>query len=149
MIASVREKLRAVLTLGETPHQLGVAFGVGVFIALSPLIGLHIVLAAASAWAFRLNPVALFVGVLVNNPWTMVPLYAACLWLGTAIWPTDAVWSDIAWQGLTLVDFLSQFRPYLMPFVVGTTVAGAACGLLGYVVMKAVVTAYRRQRGRG
>jgi len=64
----------------EPPRRLAAAFALGVFIAFSPWLGLHIVSAVALAWLFRLNKVVVLTASLLNNPWTIVPMYVFCLW---------------------------------------------------------------------
>ena len=146
MIATFREKVRTLLTMGESPHKLGLAFAVGVFIAFSPLIGAHTAMAAVSVWAFRFNPIAIFMGAFINNPWTFVPIYAACLWLGMRLSPGGGALPPISMEGLTFSGFLVQFKPYLMPFVVGTTVVGVVAAVAGYLAMVALIKAYRGRK---
>jgi uncharacterized protein (DUF2062 family) len=147
MIDRIREQLKTMLHMGESPDRLALAFAVGVFIGFSPLIGLHTVMAAGVVWGLRMNPVAVFTGAYLNNPWTFVPIYAGCTWLGLILWPGGAELAPLSMDDLTLKGLFTQMRPYLMPFVVGTTVAGAAVAAVGFVVMRWVVVSYRRQRG--
>jgi len=146
--ATFRERLKALLTLGESPQKLKVAFAVGVFIAFSPLVGIHTVLGVMVTWLFRFNPVAVMVGVFVNNPWTMLPIYGGGLWLGTLLWPPAAGLPAIQFDSLTFVDFLVQFKPYLVPFVLGCTLAGLVAALIGYGVMHMLIAAYRKASAR-
>ena len=147
-MATFRERLKALLTLGESPGKLKLAFAVGVFIAFSPLVGVHAVLGVLVTWAFRFNPVAVMVGVFINNPWTMVPIYGGGLWLGTMLWPPAAGLPAIQFDDLTFVDFLVQFKPYLVPFVLGCTLAGTVAALAGYGVMHLLIKGYRKASAR-
>ncbi|MDH4228443.1 MAG: DUF2062 domain-containing protein [Nitrospirota bacterium] len=143
---TLRERLRALLVLGGDPHHLAQAFAVGVFIAFSPLFGLHVPLAVAAVALFRLNPVALFAGVLMNNFWTMVPLYGACLWVGLHIWAPGKTLPPLDFAGLSFSQFISQLGPYVMPFVVGSTLVGVVCSVLSYWGVRVLVRSYRRHR---
>lgn len=40
-LAILKEKLRQILHLGESPQRTAMAFAVGIFIAFSPAYGLH------------------------------------------------------------------------------------------------------------
>ena len=146
--ATFRERLKALLTLGESPQKLKLAFAVGVFIAFSPLVGIHTVLGVAITWLFRFNPVAVMVGVFINNPWTMVPIYGGGLWLGLQLWPPAADLPGIHFEGLTFIDFLVQLKPYLIPFVLGCTLTGLVAALIGYGVMHMLISAYRTASAR-
>ena len=50
-----RHYLRRLLALDDTPERIALAFAVGVFLAFSPLLGLHTVLGLAIAFLFGLN----------------------------------------------------------------------------------------------
>ena len=146
MIATLREKLKAMVTAHESPHDIALAFAVGIFIAFSPLIGLHTAMAAGVVWGFRMNPIAVFAGAFVNNPWTFVPIFGPCLWVGMMLWQPDAGLPPISLEGVTLATFFTQFKPYLMPFVVGSTVVSVVASIASYVVMKGLIATYRKQR---
>ena len=58
----------------------------GVFIAFSPYIGFHTLMAVLFCWLLSLNyGVTLAVQLLINNPWTMVPIYGCDYMVGTII----------------------------------------------------------------
>lgn len=143
----MKERLRRLaqilLHVEDTPHRTALAFGVGVLIAFSPFIGIHMGIALIVAFAFRLNRVAILFGTYLNNPWTLAPIYVAgttlgCLLLGVSSDGLDAIdWNLEGWaffQGLW-----TTLRPYLWPFLIGNTLLGAACGLVGYVVVRRVL----------
>ncbi len=142
---TLRERLKSVLTMGESPRKLALAFAVGVLIAFTPLFGVHTLMAVVAAWMFRLNPMALFAGAFITNPWTVVPIYGACLWLGIELWPPAQGLPPLQLSDISLTAFLTQLKPYLMPLVVGTAVAGIVCAMIGYVVVVRLVTNYRRR----
>jgi uncharacterized protein (DUF2062 family) len=52
----------------------------GVFIGMSPLLGIHTVLGLFAASVLRLNRLITLVGVYVTNPWTIVPIYSFGTW---------------------------------------------------------------------
>ena len=64
---------------------LAAAFGLGVFIAFFPLLGIHTGMALVIAILLRLNRVAILVGCWINNPWTIAPMYSAGTLLGCAL----------------------------------------------------------------
>jgi len=61
----------------RSPRKLAFSCALGVFIAFSPFVGLHTAMVFMFSWFFALNTALLFaVSMLINNPWTMVPIYA-------------------------------------------------------------------------
>ncbi len=131
--------------MNDTPHRLAAAFSLGVFVAFSPWLGLHIVSCIALAWLLRLNKVVVLTASFINNPWTVVPMYAFCLWFGFKITGREAAVPDIAWADLGFRDVLSILKPYFWPYVAGTLAVGLVAAALSYGVSYWVVVRYRQR----
>jgi uncharacterized protein (DUF2062 family) len=142
----VRDRIRSLFHLNDSPTKLATSFAVGVFIAFSPTIGLHTVSCLFIAWMFRLRKLVVFTAAFLNNPWTMVPLYGFCLWFGIKITGSMIETPDIAWQSLTFTSAYHILRPYLWPFVAGTVVLGAVAAVLSYFFIYWAVVRHRRER---
>lgn len=57
-----------------------------IWIAFCPFIGLHTAIALVVSWFFSLNTaIVLSVSMLINNPWTMVPVYYIDYQVGVAL----------------------------------------------------------------
>lgn len=55
----------------------------GVWIAFCPFLGLHTALVFLCSWLFSLNiSIVLGLSILINNPWTMLPIYYFDYWVG-------------------------------------------------------------------
>ena len=145
----IRERVREILKLDDPPHRLSLAFALGIFIAFSPWIGLHIVSAVLLAWLFRLNKVVVLTASFVNNPWTIVPMYAFCLWFGVKITRSGVQVPEIAWGSLGVRELYDLLFPFLWSFVAGTLVIGSTAAVLAYVVFYWAVRRYRREEGAG
>jgi hypothetical protein len=61
------------------------AYTIGVFIGFSPFMGFHMIFGMALAFLFRLNRIAVLLGVWSNNPWSIIPYYTFATWLGMKI----------------------------------------------------------------
>lgn len=132
-------KFREILYIDDTPHRLALSFGVGVFLAISPLIGLHTLLAIALCFVLRFNRFVLFLGVYLTNPWTMIPIYTFCTWTGALILGREFSVMDIDWTDVSFKTMHIDLEPILMPFVVGSTVMSILAGLISYFVVRAAV----------
>ena len=141
----ITDRIRSLFQLNDSPNKLATSFAVGAFIAFSPTIGLHTVSCFVVAWMFRLSKLVVFTAALMNNPWTMVPLYGFCLWFGIKITGSMIETPDIAWQSLTFTSAYHILRPYLWPFVAGTVVSGAIAAVLSYFFIYWAVVRYRRR----
>ena len=72
----------------DAPHRIARGVACGIFVSFTPLIGLHLLLAAALAWLVRGNVVAALIGTVVGNPLTFPFIAVLSLDLGRAIMDT-------------------------------------------------------------
>lgn len=72
------------LLLTETSiRKLALSISLGIFIAFSPFVGLHTFMAIALCWLLSFNlVVTIAVSSLINNPWTMIPVYGCDYFFG-------------------------------------------------------------------
>ena len=77
-----QEFLRQLKELRGKPHELSLGMAIGVFIAITPTIPFHTVLAVSLAVLFRASKLAAALGVWVSNPLTIPIFYYASYRLG-------------------------------------------------------------------
>jgi hypothetical protein len=146
-MASLQTLLKQMLHLQESPQRTAVAFAVGAAIAFCPLYGFHMVLVGLSTWAFKLNFVALLAGALINNPWTIVPIFGATYWTGALLLGrSDTPAFD--WRELGFGAVYEQVMPYAVPFAVGGVVLSVAAAFLSYPVALYIITKHRQTAAR-
>jgi uncharacterized protein (DUF2062 family) len=130
-----------------SPSRVAAAFGLGVFLAFFPLLGLHTGLALALALAFRLNKTAILVGAWINNPWTLAPMYTAGTVLGcfiVGVSPTSLSAVDWSLKGRAFyMSLAAVLRPMVLPFVLGNLVLGAVAGLVAFTLLRSLLARRR------
>jgi hypothetical protein len=146
----LRRALETLLHLEDTPHRIALAFGLGLWVAFCPLLGIHTLMSLGIAFVFRLSRAAILLGTFVNNPWTLAPMYLAgtvvgCFLLGVPAEPLAAI--DFDRRGADFYRELAvSLRPYLWPFVVGNTLTGLAAGLVGYLALRSLLERRRLRK---
>lgn len=154
-LGSVVDKL---LHLHDTPERTAAAFALGVFFSFSPFIGLQILLSMALAVVFRLNRVAVFVGLNANLPWFIVPWYGGTTLLAASVLglasPTEmrqqvealfaAGWSPMMFFQRAAELLSTAF----LPLLVGSTLGAAVIAVVTYPVVRAVLVGRARRMGR-
>ncbi len=142
-MAWLRRTAQILLQVEGSPSRVAAAFGLGVFIAFFPLLGIHTGLALVLAIALRLNRVAILVGAWINNPWTLAPMYSAGTLLGCVLLGvTPASPIDVDWhlKGRAFYTALAEtLRPLVWPFVIGNLVLGVLAGLVAFVLMRTIL----------
>ncbi|HYN84863.1 MAG TPA: DUF2062 domain-containing protein [Pyrinomonadaceae bacterium] len=152
----LRATFRRLLAIDDPPERTALAFSVGVFIAFSPFLGLHTLMATVLAFAFRFNKVAIYAGTFINNPFlTLVPIVVASYALGALVTGRPL---RLPAEGLELLsDPHPLSGPYwralgahawdvLLPFSVGATALSVVCSLAAYPVTLHLLRARRRRK---
>lgn len=129
------DRIRDIVKLKESPHRVALAFSTGVFIGISPLLGLHTVLGVTAAWLCRLNTFAIIAGVNVMNPWTILPIYTLSTWIGAKCLGIEQLIPNIDVTNITLNGILSSFENLLVPFIFGTFLVGTLIAIVSYIVI--------------
>lgn len=131
----LRDKIRLILSVKDTPHRISMAFAVGIFIGMSPLLGLHTILGILVAYLFRLNRLVTIVGVYITNPWTIIPIYTFSTWVGVKCLGIDKVLPNIDWKHITFGALLNDFSSLIMPFIVGAFLVGTLLSIISYIII--------------
>lgn len=140
----IRERIRELMKLDDPPHKLAFAAAIGVFIAFSPWIGLHVISCLLFAWIFRVSKFVVLTATFVNNPWTMVPIYAFNLWLGVRITGGETAVPDITWSEMGFRELFTILKPFLWPFIAGSLAVGVVAGVFSYVFFFWSIIRYRK-----
>jgi len=152
-----RTALRRLLAIDDPPERTALAFSVGIFIAFSPFLGLHTILATLVAFVFRFNKVAIYTGTFLNNPFlTLAPIIVGSYALGAFLMGRPM---KIPKEGLDLLENPSIFsgdyyrrifvqsRYIVEPFALGGMVLSVVCSLLAYPLTLRALRFYRSRRG--
>jgi uncharacterized protein len=139
-----RTTFRRLLALDDPPERTALAFSIGIFIAFSPLLGLHTILATAIAFLFRLNKVAIYTGTFINNPFfTLVPIIIGSYAVGAFVLGRPVRIPD---EGIALLkephlltadyyrQLFQQSWQIVWPFTIGATLLSVVCSALAYPV---------------
>ena len=137
-----RKSLRRLLAIDDPPERTALAFSIGVFIAFSPFLGLHTIIATILAVIFRFNKLAIYTGTFVNNPLvTLVPIILASFAVGAFLLGRPLT---VPAEGLQLLkephlftaDYWRMLSHHsleiLLPYAVGGMTLSFICSLGAY-----------------
>lgn len=142
MVRWFKRFLEKLVAKERHPRVLALSFCIGIYIAFSPFVGLHTVMTLAAGWLFSLNLAAMFgAAYLVNNPWTMVPVYMAGYLVGDyllALVGIDGVSLNPSWMSwinepihrYTGIEGISFWG-----FMIGGNLLGILFGVILYPIM--------------
>jgi uncharacterized protein (DUF2062 family) len=153
-----RAAFRRLLAIDDPPERTALAFSIGVFIAFSPLLGLHTILATLIAFVFRFNKVAIYTGTFLNNPpLTLVPIIIASYAVGAFLMgrplkiPSEGI-ELLKHPHLLTTDYYRQIFMrswYLVePFALGGILLSVVCSLIAYPLTLRTLRAYRGRKAQ-
>jgi uncharacterized protein (DUF2062 family) len=151
-----RVAIRRLLAIDDPPERTALAFSIGVFIAFSPFLGLHTVMATVVAFAFRFNKLAVYTGTFINNPLlTLVPIILASYWVGALLLGRP---TGLPAEGLELLRhprllhasywhaLAAAWSGVVLPFAVGGMALSVVCSLAAYPVTLRLLRARRARK---
>lgn len=146
-----------ILAINDTPESLARGTALGMFIAMTPTVGIQMILVLIINTLCRANRVAGLIMVYVSNPLTMIPIYwlsyVAGAWaMGLeVVTPArfESVFQDFAqdasptgiWTALQAVN-----AEIIVPTFVGGGILGVALGAPLYPITLWLVRTHQRRR---
>lgn len=135
----LKTRFKTILSLDSHPGHISAGFAVGVFVSFTPFFGLHMVLAIALAFIFRLNKVTCITGSWVNTPFTVAPALIASYNLGRILRGQPV--QKLTFKGLEWHDL----QPYAKSLLLGSSIIGFCAAVAAYFICYWLVTAFRRK----
>lgn len=164
--------------LSASPHEVALGFAAGAAISVTPLIGLHIVLAVLLAFLTRGALLGAVLGTFIGNPITFPVFFGASYWIGDRLrgWlhpgpvPGSEDWtnlgldeedeaeaaadlvleaSDDLFSDSWLLGNLESIWPVFSTMLIGSLPVAAAVYATAYFAMRAAVSAMMGTRRRG
>jgi len=135
--------------LSASPHSIAAGFAIGVAVAWTPFLGVHIILALAVGFILRVSLVAAALGTAFANPLTLPFIWASTWEIGRLLLRRD---ETAATNNLDLgslihhVSFRELWRPVLEPMIVGSALPALLSAFIAYFGVFFLLRAMRRQR---
>ena len=153
-----RAAFRRLLAIDDPPERTALAFSIGVFIAFSPLLGLHTILATLIVFFFNSATTEIYTGTFLNNPpLTLVPIIIASYAVGAFLMgrplkiPSEGI-ELLKHPHLLTADYYRQIFMrswYLVePFALGGILLSVVCSLIAYPLTLRTLRAYRGRKAQ-
>jgi uncharacterized protein (DUF2062 family) len=159
--------IRRVLHANDSPHRVALGAAIGLFIAWTPAVGLHMLMVLALTTLLRANKLVALAFVWVCNPFTYVPLFYSSYLLGKIVLKPS---HDTELAYVQMSQVLDSLRPssgYVRLFHqefwqnlfhllwirvpelwVGSLLAGFLIAFLAYMVTYRTILSYRKTRSK-
>jgi len=149
----LKDLIKKLLHIEDTPERTALAYSIGIFLGFSPFLGFHTVAGLAIAFLFKLDRVAILLGVWTNTPWWIVPYYMVATRLGMWVIRFHVDWvtlKEIFQLGMNQrfmgSDFWSRIASQwglLLSFLIGSLILCTLFSLAGYPLSLRWIKFYR------
>ena len=142
---SIARIKKEILQSDAGPKMTAISLATGIAIAFSPFPGIHIIFLIILIKVFKLNGVLALAGVLVHNPWTMVPIHFAGLAVGDLLLHGNLAVLDnfrlLPWDDIGFTTFFTKsfwldnavvLKSIFLPFLFGSTLLSLTFGAVSY-----------------
>ncbi|WP_183807154.1 DUF2062 domain-containing protein [Mycoplana azooxidifex] len=148
---------KRILRLSASPHSVATGVAVGMFSALTPFLGLHVILAVAVSYVLSGNVIAAALATTFANPLTLPFIWAGTFRAGELVLGAASEHGGSPIDLAHLLDHLTfsdLWAPVIKPMLVGSLVLGVPLAAAAYLVTRFGVRAFRKRRlqrvlGRG
>jgi uncharacterized protein len=146
----IRPLLRLLQKFRGSPQAIAGGFSLGLFLALTPTVGIQLVIAVFLATLFKLSRPAALVAVMVTNPLTVPPIFTFNYWVGSLFFEGPSVAqvyghlmgiaAEMAkmniWQvGDQIKAFADIGQEMLIPLFFGSFLVALMSGILSYILL--------------
>ena len=152
---SFRNLLRTILMLDDTPHSIALGTAIGMFVGMTPTVGVQMLIVLGIAFLtrpfFHFNRVAGVLTVYVTNPLTIVPVYWFNYCVGTLFVEQRVSYEHFAailqYEGfeqwwVTVSRLLSEVG---LPLLTGSLIVAVICSLATYPAMIWLISRVRHR----
>ncbi|SEK63557.1 hypothetical protein SAMN04487976_103157 [Xaviernesmea oryzae] len=138
-----------VLRLSSSPHKIALGAAAGTASAMTPFVGLHVLIALAVAYLCSASLVSAAIATALANPLTIPLILFVTYEIGAALLGLDdappASGADIL-AGLSHLNLDELWGPVLKPLLVGMVPLAAGMGVLAYGVTFNAVRLFNARR---
>lgn len=150
ILLRIRPLLRLLRGFRGSPQAIAGGFSLGLFLALTPTIGVQIILAVFLATFLKVSRPAALISVMITNPVTVPPIFTFNYWVGSFFFDGPSVGevyrhfikiaAEMAklniWEvGAQLKAFAATGQDMLIPLVFGSMVVATFFGILSYTLL--------------
>jgi uncharacterized protein len=143
---STRYLMHRVGRIPGTPTSIALGFAIGVGVAITPFVGVHLAIAVLIAWLIGASPLAAAIGTLTANPWTIPFIMLGIYRLGAFMLGEGSRHHLPRAAGFFYL--LHHPLQVLLPMVLGSIPVSIGAGVISFFAARTLVARYHRRRGR-
>lgn len=146
LLAPFKRAYDRFLRIRGNPREIALGLAMGILIGMTPLIGLHTIIAIFIAAMFKWNKISAVIGVYITNPFTAPFVYTATFYTGSKIMGNGNTFSLPVGEGLTgFLSLLLKAPDIFWKMLLGGFILGLPLALLGYYISFDILVRYQEE----
>jgi uncharacterized protein len=156
----LRITARRLMNMRASPHEIALGCAVGVFVSVTPLLGIQTFLAIAIASLIRASIPAAVIGTFFGNPLSWPVIWASTYVMGLQMVGLEGVFDPAAFENNVLQVWAAVLErsphvldatatllwPLLWPMLAGSLPLGLLTAAIVYYISRNTVRAWRHRR---
>ncbi|MCP4691776.1 MAG: DUF2062 domain-containing protein [Desulfobacterales bacterium] len=145
-IVSIKKTYKRFLKIRGNPHEIALGFALGLFVGMTPFMGLQTLIAVPIAALFKLNKIAAAAAVWISNPLTAPVIYPITYWIGSRFVTFKKAYelpNELTYT--FLVNIIKKAPEVVWSLVVGGVIVGIPLALIGYYFSFNAIVKYRER----
>ena len=127
------------------PREISLGFALGLFVGMSPFMGLHTAIAVLLAALFKWNKISAALAVWISNPLTAPVIYGLAYVMGAKVLAYENSYDLPRNFDLDALLFIIRSAPDIIGvLIVGGMVMGLPLAIAGYFAAYAAIWEYRK-----
>ncbi len=133
------------LAIRGEPREIALGFALGLYIGMTPLMGVQMIIAVFFATLFKVNRISAAVGVWISNPLTVPVLYSMTYYAGALVLGVEDSVRFSTGSGIDFFVSLIKNSPVIfLAMFAGGAILGIPVAVAGYFFSKAAIIKYRK-----
>ncbi len=140
-----RKAYRRFLKIRGHPREISLGFALGLFVGMSPFMGLHTAIAILLAALLKWNKISAALAVWISNPFTAPAIYLWTYLIGAKVLAYENSYNLPQHFDLdALLDIIRSAPELIEVLIVGGIVTGIPLAIAGYFLSYFVIYEYRK-----
>ena len=142
-MAPVKKAYHRFLKIRGNPNEIALGFALGLFVGMTPFMGLHTAIAVPLAALFKWNKFSAAFAVWISNPFTAPIIYGMTYYIGAKVLLVQNSRLPSEFNLEALFETLRNAPDIIGILLVGGVVAGFPLAAIGYYFALKAINEYR------
>ncbi len=142
---SIKKTYTRFFKIRGNPREIALGFALGIFVGMSPYMGMHMVISVFFAALFKWNKISAAIGAWISNPATAPFIYSITYFIGSKVVKAksgvDLLDEDMGIK--TLLELITHTPKFFMILTIGGAILGIPVAIISYFIAYNAIVTYR------